>query len=85
MPSLKALAVLFSDLQNSGYVKQHIVALPFHSLNVLDLKGKFGLEAPLVLAHSSEVIYGYLGLLSFTVLMHPMFSLILAGFPHKAG
>ena len=28
VPSFKALAVLFSDLQNSGYAKQHKVALP---------------------------------------------------------
>ena len=30
VPSFKALAVLFSDLQNSGYVKPHNVALPFN-------------------------------------------------------
>ena len=30
MPSFKALAVLFSDLQNSDYVKQHNVDLPFN-------------------------------------------------------
>ena len=28
VPSFKVLAVLFSDLQNSGYVKPHNVALP---------------------------------------------------------
>ena len=37
MPSFKALAVLFSDLQNSGYVKQHNVALPLH-FTVLNLR-----------------------------------------------
>ena len=30
VPSFKALAVLFYDLQKSGYVKQHNVALPLH-------------------------------------------------------
>ena len=29
VPSFKALAVLFPDFQNLGYVKQHNVALPF--------------------------------------------------------
>ena len=29
VPSFKAVAVLFSYLQNSDYVKQHNVALPF--------------------------------------------------------
>ena len=32
MPSFKAQAVLFSDLQNSCYVKQHNVGLPFEYL-----------------------------------------------------
>ena len=31
VPSFKALAVLFSDLQNSGYVKEHKVALPLQT------------------------------------------------------
>ena len=39
------------------------------------LRGKFVFVAQLVLAHSNDVIYGYFGLLSFTVLMPPIFSL----------
>ena len=40
VPSLKALAVLFSDLQNSGYVKQHNVAFPLTLPEIKNLKDK---------------------------------------------
>ena len=35
VPSFKALAVLFSDLQNSGYVKKHNVFLPLTCMTKL--------------------------------------------------
>ena len=37
VPSFKALAVLFPDFHNSGYVKQHNVALPLE-VTILVLK-----------------------------------------------
>ena len=35
MPSFKALAILFSDLQSSCYVKQHNVSLPLLAISII--------------------------------------------------